>query len=107
MGAGAGAPPAPDRGPVEVRVQNRSWSDVAIYLMSDGLVQRLGIATAVGTTSLWVSEGLLGHSNDIRLLSAPIGSNASHRTETLLLRPGQLVQLTLENNLGLSSWGVW
>jgi hypothetical protein len=25
----------------------------------------------------------------------------------LLVRPGQLVELTLENGFGLSSWGVW
>ncbi len=91
IGVGAGAPSPPDRGLVEVRIQNRSWSAVAIYLVSDGLVQRLGIATAVGTTTLWMPERLLGHSNDIRLVSAPIGSNDSHSTEPPLVRPGQLV----------------
>ena len=97
----------PDSGPVEVRVLNRSWSDAAIYLISNGLIQRIGIATAVGTTTLWVPERLLGQSGDIRLVSAPIGSNQADATETLLLRPGSLVEITLDNNLGLTSWGVW
>ena len=96
-----------DSGPVEVRVNNRSWSDAAIYLLSDGLTQRIGLATAVGTTTLWVPERLLGPSGDFRLLSAPIGSNQLDATESLLVRPGQLVELTLENGFGLSSWGVW
>ncbi len=104
---GAAAPARVDSGPVEVRVENRSWSDAAIYLMSDGFVQRIGLATAVGTTSLWIPARRLGHSNDIRIVSAPIGSNRSHATEPLLVRPGQLIELRLENNVGLSSWGVW
>jgi hypothetical protein len=71
------------------------------------MAQRLGLATAAGTTSLWVPERLLEQSNDIRLVLAPIGSNRSHATDPLLIRPGQLVELTLDNNIGLSSWGVW
>jgi hypothetical protein len=105
---GTGAAPARlDSGPVEVRVENRSWSDAAIYLMSNGLVQRIGLATAAGTTTLWVPARLLSPSSDIRILSAPIGSNRSHATDALLVRPGQLIELTLDNGLGLSSWGVW
>ena len=106
LGTGA-APDRQDLGPVEVRVNNRSWSDAAIYLVSEGLTQRLGLATAVGTTTLWVPERLLGPSGDFRLLSAPIGSNHLDATESLLVRPGQMVQITLENGFGLSSWGVW
>ena len=77
-----------DAGPVEVRVENRSWSDAAIYLVSNGLVQRIGLATAAGTTTLWVPARLLGQSSDVRIVSAPIGSNRSHATDPLLVRPG-------------------
>ena len=104
---GTAAPVRHDTGPVELRVNNRSWSDAAIYLVSEGLTQRIGLATAVGTTTLWIPERLLGPSGDFRLLSAPIGSNQLNATESLLVRPGQLVELTLENGFGLSSWGVW
>ena len=45
FGTGA-APTRLDTGPVEVRVNNRSWSDAAIYLVSEGLTQRIGLATA-------------------------------------------------------------
>jgi hypothetical protein len=48
--------------------------------MSDGLVQRIGHATAVGTTTLWVPARLLRHSSDVRLVSALIGSTRSHTT---------------------------
>lgn len=77
-----------DSGPVEVRVNNRSWSDAAIYLVSEGLTQRIGLATAVGTTTLWIPERLLGPSGDVRLVTAPIGSNRADATESLLVRPG-------------------
>jgi hypothetical protein len=107
IGTGAGAPLRTDSGPVEVRVENRSWADAAIYLASNGLVHRIGLATAVGTTTLWVPARLLGQSSDVRIISALIGSNRSHATDALLVRPGQLVQLTLDNGMGLSSWGVW
>jgi hypothetical protein len=73
----------------------------------EGLTQRIGLATAVGTTTLWIPERLLGPSGDFRLLSAPVGSNQLDATESLLVRPGQLVELTLENGFGLSGWGVW
>jgi hypothetical protein len=104
---GGSVPASPDVGPVAVRVENRSWSDATIYLVSNGLVQRIGIATAVATTTLWVPAQLLGQSSDVRLVTAPIGSNRSDATEPLLIRPGQLVELTLDNNLGLTGWGVW
>jgi hypothetical protein len=107
VGTGSSAPEPVENGPVEVRVQNRSWADAAIYLVSNGLVQRIGLAPAVGTTTLWVPARLLQPSSDVRLVSAPIGSNRSHATEPLLVRPGQMVELTLDNALGLSSWGVW
>jgi hypothetical protein len=107
LGVGGGAPARIDSGPIEVRVENRSWSDAAIYLVSNGVVQRIGLATAAGTTTLWVPARLLGPSSDIRIVSAPIGSNRSNATDPLLVRPGQLVQLTLENHIGVSSWGVW
>ena len=106
FGAGT-APRRVDSGPVEVRVDNRSWSDVTIYLVANGLTQRVGLATAVRTTTLWIPERLLGPSGDLRLLSAPVGSNRLDATESLMVRPGQLVQLTLENGFGLNSWGVW
>jgi hypothetical protein len=107
IGTGAGAPLRTDAGPVEVRVENRSWADAAIYLASNGLVHRIGLATAAGTTTLWVPARLLGLSSDVRIISAPIGSRRSHTTDPLLVRPGQLVQLTLDNAMGLSRWGVW
>ncbi len=107
IGTGAGAPAREDSGPVEVGVENRGWSDTVIYLVSNGLTHCLGLATAVGTTTLWVPERVRRDSYDLRLISAPIGSNRSHTTEPLLVRPGQLVALTLENQLGMSSWGVW
>ena len=106
FGRGA-APQHEDVGPVEVRVENRSWSDAAIYVVATGLTQRVGLATAVRTTTLWIPERLLGPSGDFRLLSAPIGSNRLDATESLMVRPGQLVQLTLENGFGMNSWGVW
>ena len=107
IGTGTGAPLRTESGPVEVRVENRSWADAAIYLASNGLVHRIGFATAAGTTTLWVPARLLGPSSDVRIISAPIGSNRFHATDPLLVRPGQLVQLTLDNGMGLSSWGVW
>lgn len=105
--ATGGAPQREDSGPIEIRVDNRSWSDAAIYVVSNGLTQRVGLATAVRTTTLWISERLLGPSGDFRLLSAPVGSNRLDATESLMVRPGQLVQLTLENGFGMNSWGVW
>ena len=101
------APRRDDSGPVEVRVDNRSWSDVTIYVFANGLTQRVGLATAVRTTTLWIPERLLGPSGDLRLLSAPVGSNRLDATESRMVRPGQLVELTLENGFGLNSWGVW
>ena len=107
IGNGGAGTAEPDIGPVQVRVENRSWSDAAIYLVSNGLLQRIGTATAVSTTTLWVPERLLSESSDVRLVSAPIGSNRADATDVLLVRPGQLVEITLDNNLGLTSWGVW
>lgn len=109
-----GGNPAPDSepdlrpvGPVRLEVENRSWTDAAIYLLSGGLTRRVGFVTGVSTRTFWVSAAELGVTGEIRLQAHPIGSRSSLTTETLLVHPGQLVRFTLENHLASSAVGVY
>jgi hypothetical protein len=81
--------------------------DAAIYPVPNGMVQPIGLAAAAVRRPCGFPSDCSGSPHDIRLVSAPIGSNSSHATDPLLIRPGQLVELTLDNNFRLSGWVVW
>jgi hypothetical protein len=50
---------------------------------------------------------MIGQSRNIRLLADPIGSDASARTETLHIQPGQFIEWRLESQLARSTVAVY
>jgi hypothetical protein len=96
--------PAPKQ--VQVAVTSHNWSDITVYLMAGGLPQRLGMVSALGEASFDFSSQRLNSSGGVRLRALPVAGRP-FTSETILVRPGQAIFWTLENNLETSNFTVY
>lgn len=87
-------------------VENHHWSDVIVYLLHDGVVDRMGLATAVKTSTFVIPSRRLGAGGLIRLRGHPVGAPDDYTTEAFVVRPGQAIEWTLESDLARSSVAV-
>lgn len=97
---------APEPEPVAVHVQNRTWSDLTIYLLRSNTRIRLGFVTSMDTATFtlrnpWIRTGPLA------LLADPVGELAEFRTESLTLHPGDWVEWRVENTRSQSGVSIW
>jgi hypothetical protein len=100
--------PEADRfAPTPLSVENNNWLDVVIFVYHDGELSRVGTVTAASSTNFFLPSWMIGESRNIRLLADPIGSDASARTETLHIQPGQFIEWRLESQLARSTVGVY
>jgi hypothetical protein len=103
----AADPPAPPAVPVVLDVENHNWSDVVLYVVHDGRQTRLTQVVAAHDLSIEIPPELQGQMGVIRLAVRRIGGRDSYLSESISLRGGQSVRLTIESNLTRSSVGVW
>jgi hypothetical protein len=98
-----GAEPSAD---VLLVVENHHWNDVVVYVVHDGVAERIGLATAVKTSTFVLPYRRLGTSGLIRLRGHAVGAPDDHTTDSFLIQPGQEIQWTLESDLARSSVAV-
>lgn len=93
----------------ELRVENRGWSDVVVYVVHAGVRTRLGTVTGVRTMSLLLPSRMLLPGDALRFVAHTLGSQADGdvASDPVYVRPGQRVVWTLEQDPRLSSIGVW
>lgn len=104
---GGDAAQSASTGETLVRVKNHNWADMTVYLVRGGMRVRLGTVTSMTETTLTVPRAILAAGIDVQLIADPIGSSQRFMTETIMVSPGQTIDLMLENNLNLSSYSVW
>jgi len=101
---------ATDSGPppdVTLQVTNHNFLDVTVFVLHDGQRLRIGLVTG-STTQLFVLPGrMVALSHELALLGDAVGSPLFARTETIIVRPGQRIEWTLETDLRRSSVGVY
>jgi hypothetical protein len=97
--------PAPAWSTVEIAVTvvNHNWSDARIYLLHDGITERLGVAIAEGSATFSIPGRDFASGAAIRLRASLIGSSARITTEPILVQPDQDVVWTIEGYLPNSS----
>jgi hypothetical protein len=96
----------PRRAPVGVEVESHNWSDITIYLVTEGLPQRLGMVRALGSATFSFPAVRLNTSGDVRLRALPVAGRP-FTSETILVTPGQTITWRLENDLDTSSLSVY
>ncbi len=90
-----------------VVVSNDNWHDMRVYATRNGMRVRLGTVTSMSSQKFNLPGGLLGGAGELHLLADPIGSPNGYRSQPLLVRSGQMIEVNLRNNLALSTASVW
>ena len=103
---GPASAPAGTGSEIVLVVENHHWNDVIISVLHDGVVDRVGLVTAVKTSTLVIPSRRLGTSGVIRLRAHAVGAPDDHTSDSFAVRPGQEIQWTLESDLARSSVAV-
>lgn len=88
---------------VQVRVRNNKDDDVNVYALVDGTYKHIMKVPAMETRKVEVNTDAAA---GLRLLVDPEGSNNAYFTNTILVKPGQGIDLTVATALQRSSWAV-
>lgn len=86
-----------------LEVQNNNWLDVHLYMVRDGMLTSLGFMNGPGSAEFDLPSPATVAGADVQLLVLPIGGTRSYLSPTLVISPGDVVDLSIENNLALSS----
>jgi len=78
-----------------LQVENRGFADMVIYAISGAQRFRLGLATGNSTKSFTIPRALLRGAGPLRFLADPIGGQRSPISEDIVVRPGDIVSLTI------------
>jgi hypothetical protein len=84
--------PQPD---TYVYVDNQGFTDMDIYVISDGQRIRLGTAVGVRKSKFKLPAFLVGGMQQVRFLARPIAGNRSPVSEQITIEPGEDVTLTI------------
>ncbi len=97
---------AADDSPV-LEIENHNWSDIVVFALHDGRSARLAQVTAGRSLSVPLLPQHVSAMGTLRLAVHPIGGSSDYTSETLSLRTGYTVRLTVESSVGRSSVAVW
>ena len=78
-----------------VRVDNQNYQDFDVYVLGSGQRIRLGRVASLSTEVFTIPAAVVSVSTDLRFELHAIGARRNPRTERLLVRPGDQVQLTI------------
>ena len=98
-----------------VSIRNYNWSDMMIYLLraNGGAPVRLGTVTSMTTLRIplrrSVAAELQIHGSSLLLLRPLVNPRESYTTHSVFMTPGEVMSLTVANQLGLSTLvvGSW
>ncbi|MDE3151439.1 MAG: hypothetical protein KGL93_04265 [Gemmatimonadota bacterium] len=93
----------PDSSSVTVRIDNRHWSNVVVYLAHDGVRTRLGMIRTAEVVDYPIPTRWTGSSRNLQLVAHAVGGASSFTSETFYLDRGQTVTWQLESNLNRSN----
>ncbi len=94
-----GDSPSPTTGPATLEVENRAFSDMTMYVLDGVQRRRLGVVTGNSTTHFTIPDYLIrGGSAPLRFLADPIGGQRLPVTESIVVVPGDTVQITIPVN---------
>ena len=109
----AGHSPSPSPDPwsadaaITVSADNHRADDVVVSLVSVGRRERLGLVVAQSKASFLLPYNRVNNAGRVALLVSPIGGARGYLTESLLLRPGSEVNLTVAPLIRQTSVSVY
>ena len=79
-----------------LRVQNRAYTDMTIYVVLGGADRRrLGVASSVGTSTMNIPASIIGDGRELQFLADPVGARGSATTRRIWVYPGEEVTLEI------------
>ena len=90
---------APDTQTVILEVQNHNWADIIIYVVHDGRRTRLNVVTATKDASLVIPANIIGQVGSLQLVARRVGAYDRYVSQTISVRTGSTIVLTLESDL--------
>jgi hypothetical protein len=90
----AGTPINP-QAEVAVNVDNQNFLDMNVFLIRGGQRIRLGTVPGLSSRILMVRPDLIGYGAELRFELHPIGGRSNPVSETITVRPGDVIQLTI------------
>src|SRR5213592_251527 len=94
---GAVAPINP-QAEVAVTVDNQNFLDMNVFLIRGGQRIRLGMVPGLTSHILRVRPELIGYGTELQFELHPIGGRANPVTESITVRPGDVIHLTIPPN---------
>ena len=84
-------------------IVNHHWGDVRIYLLHDGVTERIGFVNAASNATFFLPGRYFASGAGFQLRASPMGDPTGFTSEVLIVQPNQIVTWTLETQLPRSS----
>lgn len=84
-----------EQGSAPLRVENRSWSDMRVYVATIGQRTRLGTVPGSSTMTLRIPAHIVSGGRELVFEVDPVGSRATATSFSIFVRPGEQVRLTI------------
>ncbi len=82
-----------------LRVENQNFLDVTVYALRGGQRVRLGVVPGLSSQVFFLPPNLVSLGTELQLLADPIGSNATAVSQTIYVRPGDVVQFIIPSRI--------
>jgi len=89
------AAPLNPRAEVAVTVENQNFLDMDVFLIRGGQRVRLGMVPGLSSRMLMVRPELIGYGTEVQFELHPIGGRGNPLSETISVRPGDVIHLTI------------
>ena len=89
-----------------MNVENNNWMDVHVYMVRNGEPFPLGTVSGPGEGRLVLPSLATTPGAQVQILVLPIGGADDYLSPTLIVNPGDVLHLTVQNSLDLSSVSV-
>ena len=85
-----------ERSTTTVRVENRSFDNIVVYVLSQsGMRRRLGEVSGTSTRVFEIPRNMIFGATPLRFLADPIGSSRTAQSFEIVVSPGDEVTLTI------------
>jgi hypothetical protein len=95
---GRAAEPLNPRAEVAVNVENQNFADMDVFIVRGGQRVRLGMVPGLTNRMLMVRPELIGYGAEVQFELHPIGGRGNPLSETISVRPGDVIHLTIPPN---------
>ncbi len=95
--------PAWSQAEIGLTVVNHNWSDARIYLLHDGIAQRLGLVASASEATFMLPGRNFSSGATVRLRATLVGNSQPVTTDPILVQPDQVITWTIELSLAHST----